>query len=57
MSRTPTIPLSPVNICTSDPLFDEIMSLSSEEQLQLVCDVFNRVALCQYDVDVPEDFF
>ena len=48
VSHTPTIHLSPVNISTSDLLFDEIMSLSSEEQLQLVCDVFNCVTFLHY---------
>ena len=56
VSRTLTTHLSLVKICTGDPLFDKITSLSSEEQLQLVCDVFNRVALCQYGITIPEDF-
>ena len=56
VSRTSTIPLSPVNISASDPLFDKVMHLSSDEQLQLGCDVFNHVASCQYGISVPDDF-
>ena len=53
---TPTTLKSPVAISVSDPLFERVTCLSSEEQTKFVVDLISHVALHQYGVDIPDDF-